>query len=57
MDTALSNITEFLQNEMSGDAARRMAWEAVKKQEARANKRTSSNMKGSRVNTTVTVAS
>jgi len=36
MNSALSNITDFLQTQMTGDVAREMAWEQVQKQEAKA---------------------
>ena len=40
MDKALKNITEFLQTQMTGEAARKLAWAAVQKKEARANRQT-----------------
>ena len=35
MDVALKNITHFLQTQMTGDHIKKVAWDAVKKQEAK----------------------
>ena len=35
MDVALKNITSFLQTQMTGEHIRKVAWDAVKRQEAK----------------------
>lgn len=40
MDRALKNITNFLQTQMTGEHLRKVAWDAVKKQEAKEESKT-----------------
>lgn len=58
MDSALKSITEFLQTQMTGEAIRKTAWDAVKKQEKRtAAKKKRAELKTMKTSSSITVAS
>jgi len=60
MDTALKNITEFLQTQMTGEAIKKTAWENLQRHEQRAaarQARKEARTMNMKTNSTVTVAS
>lgn len=58
MNKALRNISDFLQTQMTGEAIKRTAWEAVQKQQKReAMKQARADMKAMKTSSTIEVAS